>query len=67
MGKREQLIIRRYYGLDGEEPLTLDQIGAQLSLTRERVRQLKERALTRLRDPALLEQAAAPLEESGRQ
>ena len=34
-----------YFGLDGEEPLTLDQIGARFSLTRERVRQIKEKAL----------------------
>ena len=50
---REGLIVRRYYGLDGEEPQTLDQIGHTLGVTRERVRQLKERALTELRDPYL--------------
>ncbi|MFH1571799.1 MAG: sigma factor-like helix-turn-helix DNA-binding protein, partial [Gemmatimonadota bacterium] len=48
---REQLIVRRYYGLDGQEPSTLDQIGTTLGITRERVRQLKERALAQLRDP----------------
>ena len=58
---RERYIVRCYYGLDGEEPLTLEQIGGSMSLTRERVRQLKERALGRMRDPEryqLLEQAA---------
>ena len=57
---RERYIVRCYYGLDGEEPLTLEQIGGSMGLTRERVRQLKERALGRLRDPEryqLLEQA----------
>jgi RNA polymerase primary sigma factor len=48
---RERYIVRCYYGLNGEEPLTLEQIGESMRLTRERVRQLKERALSRLRDP----------------
>jgi RNA polymerase primary sigma factor len=51
LDERESYICRCYYGLDGEEPLTLEQIGGLMSLTRERVRQLKERALSRLRDP----------------
>jgi RNA polymerase primary sigma factor len=58
---RERYIVRCYYGLDGEEPLTLEQIGGSMGLTRERVRQLKERALGRMRGPEryqLLEQAA---------
>ena len=44
-------IIRLYFGLDGTEALTLEQIGGLMSLTRERVRQLKERALGKLRAP----------------
>ena len=51
LDERERYIVRCYYGLDGEEPLTLEQIGRSMGLTRERVRQLKERALGRLRDP----------------
>ena len=51
LDERENYICRSYYGLDGEEPLTLEQIGGLMGLTRERVRQLKERALSRLRDP----------------
>ncbi len=47
--EREATILRKYYGLDGEEALTLEQIGEQLGVTRERVRQIKERALARLR------------------
>ena len=46
---REAQILRLYFGLDHPEPLTLEQIGAQLGITRERVRQIKERALLRLR------------------
>lgn len=48
---RERRIIREYYGLDGNDPLTLDQIGDRLGLTRERVRQIKEKALQKLRHP----------------
>ncbi|MGQ9852941.1 MAG: sigma-70 family RNA polymerase sigma factor [Candidatus Oleimicrobiaceae bacterium] len=46
---REAEVIRLYYGLDREGTLTLEEIGTTLGLTRERVRQLKEMALTRLR------------------
>ncbi len=49
---RELRIIRLYFGLDGNEALTLEQIGGLFNLTRERVRQLKERALGKLRHPA---------------
>lgn len=48
---REAEILRLYFGLDGEAPMTLDQIGARFSLTHERVRQIKEQALHRLRHP----------------
>jgi RNA polymerase primary sigma factor len=46
---REAKILRLYYGLDGKEAMTLEQIGQDLGVTRERVRQIKERALARLR------------------
>ena len=49
---RESEILKLYFGLDGEEPMTLDQIGARFGLTRERVRQIKEKALHRLRHPS---------------
>ena len=38
-----------YFGLEGEEPLTLEEIGQKMSLTRERIRQIKEKAILRLR------------------
>ncbi len=53
---REGEILRLYFGLDGEEPMTLDQIGARFGLTRERVRQIKEKALHRLRHPSRCDQ-----------
>ena len=51
LNQRELRIIRLYYGLDGEA-LTLEQIGDLMGVTRERVRQIKERALSRLRLPS---------------
>ena len=53
---REAEILRLYFGLDGEEPMTLDQIGVRFGLTRERVRQIKEKALHRLRHPSRCDQ-----------
>lgn len=50
LSDREAEIIRLYFGLDLEHSLTLEEIGERFSLTRERVRQIKEKALRRLRD-----------------
>jgi len=47
--ERESKILRLYFGLDGQDPMTLEEIGALLGITRERVRQIKEKALSRLR------------------
>ncbi len=47
---RERAILRMYYGLDGEESLTLTSIAERFGITRERVRQLRDRALDRLRN-----------------
>ena len=47
--EREAKILRLYFGLDSPEPMTLEEIGATLGITRERVRQIKEQALSRLR------------------
>jgi RNA polymerase sigma factor (sigma-70 family) len=46
---REALIVRLRYGLDSDEPQTLQEIGDVLGLSRERVRQLEERAFAKLR------------------
>ncbi|MED5414194.1 MAG: RNA polymerase sigma factor RpoD/SigA [Candidatus Latescibacterota bacterium] len=51
LDEREFRIIRLYFGLDGNESMTLEEIGGTMNLTRERVRQLKERALGKLRHP----------------
>jgi RNA polymerase primary sigma factor len=46
---RESDVIRYYFGLDGEPALTLEEIGEKFELTRERVRQIKEKAVRRLK------------------
>ncbi|MEL6349189.1 MAG: sigma-70 family RNA polymerase sigma factor [Myxococcota bacterium] len=49
LDERSQYILRRYFGLDGEEETSLSQLGRELNLSRERVRQLRIRALRDLR------------------
>lgn len=49
LSDREKLILGLYFGLSREEPLTLEDIGKRLNLTRERIRQIKEKAIQRLR------------------
>ena len=49
LDRRERLVVRAYFGLDDQEPQTLEQIGVQLGLTRERVRQLRDQALDKMR------------------
>ncbi len=46
---REREILRLRFGLDRGEPRTLDQVGAQFSLSRERIRQIEDHALSKLR------------------
>jgi RNA polymerase primary sigma factor len=46
---REAKLLKLYFGLDGEIPHTLEEVGAVFKLTRERIRQIKEKALRKLR------------------
>lgn len=46
---RERDVIKMYFGIDREYALTLNEIGEEFNLTRERVRQIKEKAIRRLR------------------
>ncbi|OGJ92031.1 MAG: RNA polymerase subunit sigma-32 [Candidatus Raymondbacteria bacterium RifOxyA12_full_50_37] len=48
MSKREEAILRMYYGIDFDREFTLEEIGQKLKLTRERVRQVKNKALRKL-------------------
>lgn len=47
---RERYIVKRFFGLDGDEPEPLSQIAKRLNISRERARQLKDRALKKLRE-----------------
>jgi RNA polymerase primary sigma factor len=49
LSPREIQVVTAYYGLDNNKPLTLEEIGDLYGLTRERVRQIKERAIRRMR------------------
>jgi len=47
--QREADVVRLYFGLNGSHPMTLEEIGERFDLTRERVRQIKEKAIRRLK------------------
>jgi RNA polymerase primary sigma factor len=49
LSKREAEVLKLYFGMDMDRPATLEEIGAKFHLTRERVRQIKEKAIIRLR------------------
>ena len=49
LSEREQKIIRMRFGIGGERPHTLEEVGAEFSVTRERIRQIEAKALSKLR------------------
>ncbi len=51
LNPREREILSLRFGLQGEQPLTLDEVGQQFNVTRERIRQIEAKALTKLRHP----------------
>jgi RNA polymerase sigma factor (sigma-70 family) len=52
LDEREREILRLRFGLDRGEPRTLDEVGERFNLTRERIRQIEARALSKLRHPS---------------
>ncbi|HZN13783.1 MAG TPA: sigma-70 family RNA polymerase sigma factor [Acidimicrobiales bacterium] len=52
LSEREQQVLALRFGLGGHAPLTLEQVGRQFELTRERIRQIESKALTKLRHPS---------------
>ena len=52
---RAAKILKLRYGLEGEDPMTLKEIGDRIGLTRERVRQIEHEALAGLRNTMLIE------------
>ena len=57
---READVLRMRYGLDDDTPLTLEQIGSRLGLTRERIRQIENEALNKLHDQLVEEDSDEP-------
>jgi RNA polymerase primary sigma factor len=58
LNERERRILTMRFGLEGTEPLTLAEIGRQINVSRERVRQLEAKAIMKLRLMSNLQQAA---------
>ena len=52
LDEREREILRLRFGLDRGEPRTLDEVGEHFNLTRERIRQIEARAMSKLRHPS---------------
>ena len=52
LSPREAQILKMYFGINGDDPMTLEQIGNQYSLTKERVRQIRDKALLALKHPS---------------
>lgn len=50
---REKEVLRLRFGLDGGGPRTLEEVGKEFNVTRERIRQIESRALTKLRHPSM--------------
>jgi RNA polymerase primary sigma factor len=50
--EREQIVLQMRYGLDDDQPKSLEEIGRYFSVTRERIRQIESKALRRLRHPS---------------
>jgi RNA polymerase primary sigma factor len=47
--ERQQEVIRLFFGIGEDHPISLEEIGERFGITRERVRQIKDKAITKLR------------------
>lgn len=52
LSDREAAVLKMRFGLKGEKPLTLEQVGQKFGVTRERIRQIESKALRKLRHPS---------------
>lgn len=50
LSEREAFVLKKYFGLDDYRPHTLEEIGKELNISRERVRQIKDRAINKLKE-----------------
>ena len=64
LDKREQEIIRRRFGINREEPKTLEQIGKSMGFSKERIRQIENNALQKLRKVQNIDSLKSYLEVS---
>jgi RNA polymerase primary sigma factor len=60
LSEREQTVLELRYGLDGQHPRTLDEVGRRFNITRERIRQIENRSLKRLQMLAQAEKLDRP-------
>ena len=56
LGEQEQQVLRMRFGIDDDDPKTLEQIGKVFGVTRERIRQIEAKAIRKLRHPSKLKQ-----------
>jgi RNA polymerase primary sigma factor len=64
LSPREAEVLKMYYGINGQETKTLEKIGNHLSLTKERVRQIRDKALAALKHPSRMRKIRAYLTEN---
>ena len=64
LDKREKDVVRMRFGLDGEQPRTLEEVGRHFGVTRERVRQIEARTMAKLRHPHRSQKLRDYLDES---
>ena len=63
LNEREREVVRRRFGLDDGQPRTLEQVGKEFSVTRERIRQIETKTLAKLRHPQRSQRLKEYLEE----
>lgn len=63
LSPREQKVLRLRFGLDGGESLTMEKVGREFSVTKERIRQIETKALRKLRHPSRSKKLKGYLEE----
>jgi RNA polymerase primary sigma factor len=63
LSPREEKILRMRFGVGHGEPRTLEEVGRAIGVTRERIRQIEEKALAKLRRPAIRRRLAALMSE----